>query len=42
MEKKVSVEISARHVHLPEDVYKKLFGEEKSREIFEGIVFSCK
>jgi putative phosphotransacetylase len=28
MEKKVSVEISARHVHLPEDVYKKLFGED--------------
>ena len=28
MEKKVSVEISARHVNLPEDVYKKLFGED--------------
>lgn len=28
MEKKVSVEISARHVHLSEEVYKKLFGED--------------
>lgn len=28
MEKKLSVEISARHVHLPKDVYKKLFGED--------------
>lgn len=28
MDKKLSVEISARHVHLPEDVYKKLFGED--------------
>ncbi|NLY87585.1 MAG: propanediol utilization protein [Clostridiales bacterium] len=26
MDKKVSVEISARHVHLPEDVYKVIFG----------------
>lgn len=26
MDKKVSVEISARHIHLPEDAYKKLFG----------------
>jgi putative phosphotransacetylase len=28
MGKKVSVEISARHVHLSEEVYKKLFGED--------------
>ncbi len=28
MDKKLSVEISARHVHLPEDVYKVLFGED--------------
>lgn len=28
MEKKVMVEISARHVHLPQDIYKKLFGED--------------
>lgn len=28
MEKKVSVEISARHLHLSEEVYKKLFGED--------------
>lgn len=28
MEKKVSVEISARHVHLSEEVYKKLFGKD--------------
>ena len=28
MEKNVSVEISARHVHLPQDVYKILFGED--------------
>ena len=31
MEKKVSVEISARHVHLSEEVYKKLFGEDADR-----------
>lgn len=28
MEKKVYVDISARHVHLPEDVYKTLFGQD--------------
>ena len=28
MEKKVFVEISARHVHLPQDVYRILFGED--------------
>lgn len=28
MEYKISVEISARHVHLPEDVYKLLFGDD--------------